>query len=334
MAKAILTPIVLRLSLLLLLPLGLHSCSFSDEPQAFFSTSVQGVFSAAYSRDGSHVLAGSIQHGGSLWDTENAERLFNWNHQADFGSQITAVAFSPEGDFALTSDRNTLVLWDVSSGEALRFFDAPSEVMHIALSPSAHTALLGLTNGNAVLFDVQRGGVIREFEQGHRILSMAISADGNYALFGLDNSQAKFWDLQSMELVNEIETQGRVQTVALSDDGRFGLLTVQHVDAVVWDMRADTLHAKLNYSNRFFPSFSSFVTARFSTDGTQLLTGNTTGAIELWSRANGKRINRWITPVGSGIRPRIFPVVALTLNDQSRFVSAITSDGTAFRYIY
>lgn len=326
MAKAILV------SLISLLSLGLQSCSFTDEPSAFFSTSVQGVFSAAYSTDGRHVLAGSIQHGGSLWDGQNAERLFNWNHQADLSSQITSVAFSPEGDFALTSDRNTLVLWDVSNGEALRFFDAPSEVLHVALSPSAHTALLGLANGNAVLFDVQRGGIIRELEQGHRILSMAISADGNFALFGLDNRQAKFWNLQSMELVNEIETQGRVQTVALSDDGRFGLLTVQHVDAVVWDMRGDTLHSKLNYSNRFFPSFSSFVAARFSKDGTQLLTGNTTGAIELWSRANGERTQRWITPVGSGIRPRRFPVVALALNDRLKSVSAITSDGTSYRY--
>jgi WD40 repeat protein len=334
LAKAILAPIVRRLSLLFLLSLGLHSCSFTDEPLGFFSTSVQGIFSAAYSHDGNHVLAGSIQHGGSLWDTQNAERLFNWNHQADLGSQITAVAFSPEGDFALTSDRNTLVLWDVGNGEALRFFDAPSEVLHVALSPLAHTALLGLANGNAILFDVQRGGVIREFDQGHRILSMAISADGNYALFGLDDRQAKFWDLRSMELINEIKTQGRVQTVALSDDGRFGLLTVQHVDAVVWDMREDTLHTKLNYSNRFFPSFSSFVTARFSKDGTQLLTGNTTGAIELWSRANGKRIKRWITPVGNGIRPRIYPVVALSLNDQSKLVSAMTSDGTSYRYEY
>ncbi|MFT4887809.1 MAG: WD40 repeat protein [Pseudohongiellaceae bacterium] len=323
MAKAILVSFI---------SLVLQSCSFTDEPFGLFSTSVQGIFSAAYSADGNHVLAGSIQHGGSLWDVKNAERLFNWNHQAKLSSQITAVAFSPEGDFALTCDGSTLVLWDVASGEALRFFDAPSDILHVALSPSARTALLGLANGNAVLFDVQRGGIIKELEQGHRILSMALSANGAFALFGLDNRQAKFWDLQSMELINEIETQGRVQTVALSDDGRFGLLTVQHVDAVIWDMHKDTLHSKLNYSNRFFPSFSSFVAARFSKDGTQLLTGNTTGAIELWSRADGKRLNRWITPAGSGVRPRIFPVVAVALNDQSGYVSAITSDGTSYRY--
>lgn len=315
-----------------LLFLVLQSCSFTDDPSAFFSTSVQGIFGAAYSSDGRHVLAGSIQHGGSLWDTENAERLFNWNHQANLTSQITAMDFSAEGDFALTSDGRTLVLWDVSSGEALRFFNAPSTVLHLALSPSAQTALLGLANGNAVLFDVQRGGIIEELDQGHHILSMAVSNNGDYALFGLDNGQAKFWNLRSLELINEIETQGRVQTVALSNDGLFGLLTVQHIDAVVWDMRANALHSKLNYSNRFFPSFSSFVVAKFSRDGSKILTGNTTGAVELWSRENGKRIKRWITPVGSTFKPRIFSVVAVAINDQLRQVSAIVSNGTSYRY--
>lgn len=326
MAKLILVP------LMSLLFLVLQSCSFTDDPSAFFSTSVQGIFGAAYSSDGRHVLAGSIQHGGSLWDTENAERLFNWNHRANLTSQITAMDFSAEGDFALTSDGRTLVLWDVSSGEALRFFNAPSTVLHLALSPSAQTALLGLANGNAVLFDVQRGGIIEELDQGHHILSMAVSNNGDYALFGLDNGQAKFWNLRSLELINEIETQGRVQTVALSNDGLFGLLTVQHIDAVVWDMRANALHSKLNYSNRFFPSFSSFVVAKFSRDGSKILTGNTTGAVELWSRENGKRIKRWITPVGSTFKPRIFSVVAVAINDQLRQVSAIVSNGTSYRY--
>lgn len=326
MAKLILVP------LMSLLFLVLQSCSFTDDPSAFFSTSVQGIFGAAYSTDGRHVLAGSIQHGGSLWDTENTERLFNWNHQANLTSQITAMDFSAEGDFALTSDGRTLVLWDVSSGEALRFFNAPSTVLHLALSPSAQTALLGLANGNAVLFDVQRGGIIEELDQGHHILSMAVSNNGDYALFGLDNGQAKFWNLRSLKLINEIETQGRVQTVALSNDGLFGLLTVQHIDAVVWDMRANALHSKLNYSNRFFPSFSSFVVAKFSRDGSKILTGNTTGAVELWSRENGKRIKRWITPVGSTFKPRIFSVVAVAINDQLRQVSAIVSNGTSYRY--
>lgn len=321
-----------KVILIFLLSVILQACFFTDEPRASFSSSVQGIFSSTYSADGSHVLVGSIQHGGSLWDAKNAERLFDWNHQANIDSQITSVAFSPEGEFALTSDGMTLVLWDVNSGKALRFFNAPSEVLHLALTPFAGEALLGLADGTAVLFDVQRGGIIQQMKQGNRILSMAISADGNFALFGLDGKKTKYWNLRTLELILEIDTQGRVQTVALSDDGSFALLTVQHIDAVIWDMQEKKPHSKLQYSNPFFPSFSSFVVARFSKDGTRILTGNTTGAIELWGRADGERIRRWISPVASGFRPKIFSVVALALNDNSNQVSAMTSDGTSYRY--
>jgi hypothetical protein len=68
LTRAILVPFI---------SLVLQSCSFTDEPFGLFSISVQVIFSAAYSTDRNHVLAGSIQCGGSLWDVKNAERLFN-----------------------------------------------------------------------------------------------------------------------------------------------------------------------------------------------------------------------------------------------------------------
>jgi hypothetical protein len=97
-------------------------------------------------------------------------------------------------------------------------------------------------------------------------------------------------------------------------------------------MHNDTLYSKLNYSSRFFTSFSSFYAAKFLKDGTQLLIGNITGATERWSSEGGERPNRWITSVGSGIRPRIFPVAEAFLNDQLIYISAITSDGTSYHY--
>lgn len=314
--------------------LSLSACSLDDQPVTSFSASVQGIFTAAYSANGSHAIIGSIQHGASLWDATQAQRLFNWNHQAGIATQVTAAAFSPEGDFALTTDGKTLVLWEVASGSGLRFFEAPGEILHLALSPRAKTALLGLANGNAVLFDVQNGGIIQQMEQGSRILSMAMSASGEYALFGLDSKQAKFWNLRRAELLTEISTQGRVQTVALSDDGSHGLVTVQHLDAEVWDLQTNTLHTTLNYSNRFFPSFSSFVTARFSKDGKQIITGNTTGAMELWSTSDGQRVKRWVTPIERGFKPQVFSVVAVAMNMDTQETNAITSKGTSYTYSF
>ena len=40
-------------------------------------------------------------------------------------------------------------------------------------------------------------------------------------------------------------------------------------------------------------TFSSFLTARFYDDQDQLMTGNTTGAAELWDINTGRRLGRW-----------------------------------------
>lgn len=266
-----------------------------------------------------------------MWDTSNAERLYNWNHQRDTNSQITATAFSPDGKFAATADQSTLVLWDTNSGQALRFFTAPAEIYLLELGPNADTALLGMSNGQAILFDSQKGGIIHEMNQGNSIVSMAMSGNGKYALFGLDQSRINYWELGSATLLREIATEGRVNTVAISDNGEFGFTAIQHIDAVLWDLKTGSEVSTLNYSNRFFPSFSSFVVARFSADGSSLLTGNTTGAVELWTTDTGDRIQRWITPMPSGIAPTVFTIVAVA-HQENGHVFAMNSKGTSFKY--
>ncbi len=310
---------------------ALSGCS-NPEPQASFSTAVQGVYSAEFSQQGELAAIGSIQHGGSLWRTGDAERLYNWNHKADVRTAITALAFSPDDDFVVTADINSIVLWDARDGRALRYFDAPGEILYIALTPDAEKALLSMTDNRAILFDIQRGGILHQIQLEGRILSQAISGDGHFASFALDNRMLQRWSLIDASLDNSLETQGRVNTLAVSRDGRYAFTSVQHRDASIIDFNTGEVISKLKYNNKFFPSFSTFLTARFYDQGRQLLTGNTTGAMELWNVGNGERIERWLTPRASTFGPTQFSVVAVAMADREKQVHAITSDGTAYQF--
>lgn len=305
---------------------------FNNAPQQSFSTSVQGVYSADFSMDGELAVVGSIQHGGSLWRTADAERLYNWNHRADQVSAITALAFSPDGNYVVTADNNNLVLWDVVSGAALRFFNAPGEIRFIDLTPSAEAALLGMADDRSILFDIQRGGIKHQVQHPAGLLAQTISADGTRALASLDNRTLSFWDLRDKESVQFIEVAGRVNTIALSRDGRFAFSPIQHRSANIWDLDAGEIHSELRYNNKFFPSFSAFLTARFYDDQDQLMTGNTTGAAELWDINSGKRLGRWITPKSASFGPTNFSVVAVAKHDQADQVIAMTSDGDTHLY--
>lgn len=311
--------------------LALAACS-SPEPEASFSTAVQGVYSAEFSHRGELAAIGSIQHGGSLWRTDDAERLYNWNHQVDTRTAITALAFSPDDDFVVTADLNSIVLWDAHDGRALRYFDAPGEILYIALTPDAEQALLSMADNRAILFDIQRGGILHQISLEAGILSQAISGDGRFANFAMDNRVLQRWSLIDASLDNSLETQGRVNTLAVSHDGRYAFTSVQHRDASIIDLNTGEVISKLKYNNKFFPSFSTFLTARFYDQGRQLLTGNTTGAMELWNVGDGERIERWLTPRASTFGPTQFSVVAVAMADREKQVHAITSDGTAYQF--
>jgi WD40 repeat protein len=58
---------------------------------------------------------------------------------------VYSVAFSPDGQTALSGSwDNTLILWEVATGEALRTFEGHTGVVYsVAFSPDGQTALSG-----------------------------------------------------------------------------------------------------------------------------------------------------------------------------------------------
>ncbi|MCW8887197.1 MAG: hypothetical protein OQK12_18370, partial [Motiliproteus sp.] len=147
----------------------ISACSSGDSPTREVEYAVQGIYSAALSSDGRNAIVGSIQHGGSLWDANNHERLYNWNHKKDSYSNIVASAFSPDNQFAVTTGQQKMVLWEVTTGKPHWFWNAPAEVLDVDLAPQGSFALLGLGNHTAVYFDIKNGGVKQTFHHDGRV---------------------------------------------------------------------------------------------------------------------------------------------------------------------
>src|SRR5690625_7528338 len=103
---------------------------------------------------------------------------------------MTAVALSPDADWALTSDSNTLVLWSTLTGAAQQYWSSPANVHAVALSANGDQALLGLQDHRAALFNVKLGGMVRSFAQEGPVTTVALSADGRWVLTGSDGGSA------------------------------------------------------------------------------------------------------------------------------------------------
>ena len=305
----------------------LSACDSGMAPTKSWENASVGSYSAAISSDASKAIIGSINHGGSLWTLRNNERLFDWNHKQGEYSNIIASGFSPEGNFALTADHQTMVLWNTRDGKALTFWTAPNEVMSVDLTPNGDYALLGLEDYSAVLFDVKRGGIQRTFYHDDRVLAVDLSADGNLAISGSEDETAKLWDVNSGKALHTWQHSDEVVTVAISDKGDKAFSVAKYDRAVLWNTRTGKAIGELPLRPSAVKRGQAFTSARFSADGRYLLTGDTDRNVQLWDTRKLTLIAHWTVPKRDPWKPTGSAIEAVAFSRTSGIYYAVASNG-------
>lgn len=303
----------------------LSGCSQGDSPAQVVEYAVQGTYSAAISPQARYAAVGSIQHGGSLWDLNANERLFNWNHQQGSYANLVAAAFSPEGDFALTAGQQDLVLWELSDGKPVWYWNAPAQILSADLGPSGNLALLGLVDHTALLFDVKNGGIRQTLRHQGRVRAVAVSADGKLAVSGSDDNVARLWNLSNGELLHQQIHGNGVNTVAISPNGGLIFSAGQLDKALVWRSNGQLLHT-LSTDERWFPQRISYTAAAFSPNSDRLLTGTSAGLVQLWQLSDGRELKRWVLHKRDPFRPTSATVQALGFGRNGGYY-ALASNG-------
>jgi len=272
---------------------------------------------------------GSIFHGGSLWRLKDAERLYNWNHKNGDFSTIVATDFSAQGKWAITADIHTLVLWDMESGQAQRYWIAPGEILDAKLSPSGQLALLGLSDHTAVVFDIQKGGVKRTLQHSNRVRSVSYSSDGKYALTGSEDTTAILWDLNSGKKVYTFRHENEVQLVALSPNGKLALSVSKYDKAMLWNTTTGREVGVIPIKDEYLKRGESLTAAAFDNKGKTLLTGGTNQHVTLWSVKTLSPIQQWKLPKRDRWKPTSASVLALSFKEKKGRYVAVASNGFA-----
>jgi WD40 repeat protein len=314
-----------------LLLVALAGCRGGDPPASSLEVAVHGAHSAAVSRDGRMVAIGSLTQGGSLWTLDPDERRFNWNHRADAPSSITALAFSPEGGYALSVEGDTLVLWSTEQGSALSFFRAPSVVLAVALGPDGRYALLGLQEQGAVLFDARAGGVVRTLPHEGRVYSVALDASGKRALTGSADRTARLWDLDTGKELQHWTHEADVRLVALAGDGSRALSVSKYDRATVWDTASGQPVTDLPTWQSRIVRGETFTAAAFNDDGTRLLTGTTDGRVQSWEVSPMRERGAWALPRRTEWKRAGSYLLAVGFSAEEGILLGISADGFIHR---
>jgi WD40 repeat protein len=155
-------------------------------------------FVVALSPDGRYILSGHTPRGmgGQLkkaakmvfWDAVTGEELKTVTASDGFPVRVLSVAFSPDGQQALSGGSDgTVRLWDINSRtEVRRLRGHTGEVWYVTFSPDGKYILSGGADGFLRLWDSSSGAEIRTYSAYSGTSSSLIPSAIGYAVFSPD----------------------------------------------------------------------------------------------------------------------------------------------------
>ena len=198
--------------------------------------------------------------------------------------EVTSVAFSPNGRFALTGAwDNSARLWDLTKSPSIsqKLVGHSERVTSIALSHDGCFALTGSDDNTARLWDLTKFPFTNQILTGHTdyVRSVALSPNGNFALTGSWDGTARLWDLTKSPITSH-ELRGHsnwIPSVSFSPDSRFALTGSADKTARLWDI------TKTPVTSQELSSHGLFITSTaFSSDSRLFLTGSLDKTAHLW----------------------------------------------------
>lgn len=191
------------------------------------------------SPDGRWIATASGQEGAVyLWDAGSGKRVrILQGYYVDLESFRPAPAFSADSRRLVTrTAADTLVLWDVESGTALRRFRGHGkEILTAALTADGRWLATGGSDASAILWDLTDPGAarrIRDTTEGG-LARGAFGPDGRrLAIYTGD--RATVLDVATGAVLRELVHGARVSSIAFSADGQ-RIATGSDKAALVWD---------------------------------------------------------------------------------------------------
>ncbi|MEL6721893.1 MAG: NACHT domain-containing protein [Pseudomonadota bacterium] len=203
-------------------------------------------------------------------------------------TRFTAVAYSPDGSFAISgSEDGTVRQWDLATGAEIRCLTGHAgRVCSVAYSPDGQLVLSGSADGAVRQWDLATGAEIRCL-QGHTksVWSVAYSGDGRFALSGSSDGTVRQWDLVTGAEIRSLQGHTDwVRSVVVSPDG--GTIFSCGDDRTVrqWDLSTGIEICCLKGHTE------SVCNVTISSDGNTVLSGSVDGTVRQWDLATGAEI--------------------------------------------
>ncbi len=196
------------------------------------------------SPDQSKIALGGPSRMVKVFSTKDGSLAFKMKKHTDW---VTAVAFSPNGEWLATADRNGgVVIWDADNGlEIHTLAGHKSAVTALSWRPDSKVLASVSEDGSAKIWEMNDGKQVKTWNpHPSGVLSIGYTHDGRMVTCGRDN-QVAAWSadsakLKSFEFTNELPVR-----VVFSHDGERVIATDWTGKVTVWLMKTGKPIAEL-----------------------------------------------------------------------------------------
>ncbi|WP_070962845.1 WD40 repeat domain-containing protein [Vibrio sonorensis] len=303
----------------------LNGCFYTSGDLQNWELENQGTSAFALSRDARFALIYSKEHHLVLWDLYENKMLAELGEQDPQANAVSRIRISDNGRFAVTASQINFAVWDLAWTQAEGLWSISDGLIRdVDISSNGEQVLLGLSNGKAIYVNLVTGRRLEFLAHREKVNTVALSSNGRFALSGGNDYKAYLWDTTTGLVLRTFEHEQRVNRVALHRDGLYAFTSDGGNQAVIWDLKSgEEMTSLKSWSRQLI-----FSTARFSDDGSLLLTGTPSSRIMVWDTSTGKRLHGFEAKPLKDTRPPRAVVYDAAIDNQNRLITG-TSAGIA-----
>jgi WD40 repeat protein len=220
----------------------------------------------------------SIRGAIEVWDAATGQQL------SQFGPDsmgVRRLAFSLDGQYAITATDSGEILWEVASGRSITTFHGSKhpEIEELSFGPGGHSVLIGGGDNNVTLWDPTTGHALNSFGNlPNQIFALTMSPDGQEAVVGWNTktfgytmsgspAAVSIWDVRTAREIVRFEPGDKlVSSVAISPNGKYLLAGFGDGTFRMWEISS----RKQLWEIGGFPH--TLNKALFSPDGNKIVT--------------------------------------------------------------